>query len=73
MYGHETWWVGSILDANNFEGGRRSSRDQIRQMLVHGHETWWVGSILDANNFEGGQRSSMGHPRSNGVNIGVWT
>ena len=40
---------------------------------MYGHETWWVGSIENVENFEGHFKVIRGHPRSNTVNIGVWT
>ena len=40
---------------------------------MYGYETWWVGSTVDAENSEDHIRVIRGHPRSNGVNIGVWT
>ena len=65
--------MGSVVDAENFEGNFKVIRGHARSngvTLVYGHETWWVGSIVDAKKFEGHFNVIRGHPRSNEVKWG---
>ena len=76
LYGHETWWMGSSLDANNSEGQFKVTRGHQRLNglpCLYEHETWLVESSLDANNSESQVKVIRGHTRSNGLTIVVWT
>jgi len=76
LYGHETWWMESSLDAKNSEGQFKVTRGHQRLNglpLLYEHETWWAESSLDANNSESQVKVTRGHTRSNGLTNVVWT
>ena len=53
LYGHETWWMESSLEANNSGGRFKVTRGHPRSIgvpLLYGHDTVWMESSLDANN-----------------------
>ena len=83
MYGYETWWVGSINDAENFESHFKVSRSHPRPNEVKLGKRWCMdmklggwGQLMMPKILKVTLRSAgaiQGQMRSNRVNVGVWT
>ena len=82
MYGHETWWVGSIVDGENFEGHSKVIRGHRRLNEVKRGKHWCMhmklggwGQLLMPKILKVTSRSAgviQGQMVSSGVNIDVW-
>jgi len=83
VYGLETWWLGSINDAEYFEGNFKVSRSHPKSNEVKPGKRWCMdmklggwGQLMMPINLKVTLRSAgvfQGQMRSNRVNVGVWT